>query len=220
MVSGWPHENRETVTSNPPCFWLVLLIESTISRYIVKLSGKNPHFDFHAGQFTRDIVFQKSRHAKAIHTVIFITRLYWKDTLASHNIQLDYKRDLRWLPTIFWVFPSELEILVSGMITSAKKWSQQKNHDISIRHYSPYKATSLAEGEWNRRPNRVNLTFERLELTSNPRKRLVLILHFFPDSKTKGYHSSYQISSSLIFPSAWAVPISSTRGNMSATRVI
>ena len=30
---------------------------------------KNPHFDFYAGQFTRDIVFQKSRHAKAIHTL-------------------------------------------------------------------------------------------------------------------------------------------------------
>ena len=28
---------------------------------------KNPHFDFYAGQFTCDIVFQKSRHAKAIH---------------------------------------------------------------------------------------------------------------------------------------------------------
>ena len=30
---------------------------------------KNLHFDFHAGQFTRDIVFQKSRHAKAIHAL-------------------------------------------------------------------------------------------------------------------------------------------------------
>ena len=30
---------------------------------------KNLHFDFYAGQFTRDIVFQKSRHAKAIHAL-------------------------------------------------------------------------------------------------------------------------------------------------------
>ena len=28
---------------------------------------ENPHFDFYAGQFTRDIVFQKSHHAKDIH---------------------------------------------------------------------------------------------------------------------------------------------------------
>ena len=41
------------------------------------------------------------------------------------------------------------------------------------------------------------MTFEGLELTSNPRKRLVLMVHFFPDSITEGYHSSYQISSSL-----------------------
>ena len=46
VVSGWPHENRETVTSNPPCFLFVLLIESMISRYIVKLSGYNIHSHF------------------------------------------------------------------------------------------------------------------------------------------------------------------------------
>ena len=39
-----------------------------------KFACKNPHFDFHAGQFTRDIVFQKSRHAKAIHA-LYMTRV-------------------------------------------------------------------------------------------------------------------------------------------------
>ena len=34
-----------------------------------KFACKNPDFDFHAGQFTRDIAFQKSRHAKAIHAL-------------------------------------------------------------------------------------------------------------------------------------------------------
>ena len=34
-----------------------------------KFACKNPHFNFHAGQFTRDIVIQKSRHAKAIHAL-------------------------------------------------------------------------------------------------------------------------------------------------------
>ena len=95
---------------------------------------------------------------------------------------------------------SALEILISGMITSTKNWNRQKNHDISIRHcirqcirhYSPNKATPLAEGEWNRRPIRVNLTFEGLELTSNPRKRLVPMLHFFPYWMTEGYRSRYQ----------------------------
>ena len=82
------------------------------------------------------------------------------------------------------------------MITSTKNWNRQKNHDISIRHgirhYSPYKATPLAEGEWNRRPIRVNLTLEGLELTSTPRKRLVPMLHFFPYWMTEGYRSRYQ----------------------------
>ena len=86
------------------------------------------------------------------------------------------------------------------MITSTKNWNRQKNHDISnrhcirqcIRHYSPYKATPLAEGEWNRRPIRVNLTFEGLELTSNPRKRLVPMLHFFPYWMTECYRSKYK----------------------------
>ena len=39
------------------------------SKHEKKSASKNPHFDFHAGQFTRDIVFQKSRHAKAIHAL-------------------------------------------------------------------------------------------------------------------------------------------------------
>ena len=30
-------------------------------------ASKNPHLDFYAGQFTCDIVFRKSRHAKSIH---------------------------------------------------------------------------------------------------------------------------------------------------------
>ena len=33
---------------------------------------KNPHFDFYAGQLTRDIVFQKSCHAKTIHDLKMI----------------------------------------------------------------------------------------------------------------------------------------------------
>ena len=33
-----------------------------------KFACKNPHFDFHVGQFKRDIVYQKSRNAKALHT--------------------------------------------------------------------------------------------------------------------------------------------------------
>ena len=61
-----------------------------------------------------------------------------------------------------------------------------------IRHCSPYKATPLAEGEWNRRPIRVNLTFDGLELTSNPGKRLVPMLHFSPYLMTEGYRSRYQ----------------------------
>ena len=79
-----------------------------------------------------------------------------------------------------------------------QKLKPTKNHDISIRHCirhwfviirhcSPYKATPLAEGEWNRRPIRVNLMFEWLELTSNPRKRLVTMLHFFPYWMTTSY---------------------------------
>ena len=41
--------------------------------------------------------------------------------------------------------------------------------------------------------NGVNLTFKGLELTSNPCKRLVPMLHFFAYWMTEGYHSSYQI---------------------------
>ena len=33
------------------------------------LACENPHFAFYAGQFTRDIVFQKSHHAKDIHAL-------------------------------------------------------------------------------------------------------------------------------------------------------
>ena len=41
--------------------------EANTKKMDTKFACKNPHFDFHAGQFTRDIVFQKFRYAKAIH---------------------------------------------------------------------------------------------------------------------------------------------------------
>ena len=34
-----------------------------------KFACKSPDFDFHVGQFTRDIAFQKSHHASAIHAL-------------------------------------------------------------------------------------------------------------------------------------------------------
>ena len=43
--------------------------EANTRKMDTKFACKNPHFDFHAGQFTRDIVFQKSRHGKAIHAL-------------------------------------------------------------------------------------------------------------------------------------------------------
>jgi hypothetical protein len=49
----------------------------------------------------------------------------------------------------------------------------------------------FSEGEWNWRPIRVNLTFEGLRLTSNPRERLVSRLHCFHNKMTECYHSRY-----------------------------
>ena len=43
--------------------------EANTRKMDTKFAYKTPHFNFHAGQFTRDIVFQKSRHAKAIHAL-------------------------------------------------------------------------------------------------------------------------------------------------------
>ena len=58
---------------------------------------------------------------------------------------------------------------------------------IKAYSYSPYKATQLADGDWNRRPNRVKLTFGGLRLMSKPCKRLVLKLHF-PFSSMAEFH--------------------------------
>ena len=44
--------------------------EANTRKMDTKFACKNPHFDFHAGQLTRDIVFQKSRHSKTIHTLL------------------------------------------------------------------------------------------------------------------------------------------------------
>ena len=52
-----------------------------------------------------------------------------------------------------------------------QKLKPTKNHDISIRHcfrqcirhYPPYKASPLEEGEWNQRLIRVKLTFKGLD---------------------------------------------------------
>ena len=49
------------------CKVLKKFTEANTRKIDTKFACKNPHFDFHAGQFTRDIIFQKSRHAKAIH---------------------------------------------------------------------------------------------------------------------------------------------------------
>ena len=57
------------------CKVLKKFTEANTRKMDTKFACKNPHFDFHAGQFTRDIVFQKSRHAlicghaKAIHAL-------------------------------------------------------------------------------------------------------------------------------------------------------
>ena len=45
------------------------ITEANTRKMDTKFACKNPHFDFHEEQFTRDIVFQKSRHAKAIHAL-------------------------------------------------------------------------------------------------------------------------------------------------------
>ena len=46
------------------CKVLKKFTEANTRKMDAKFACKNPHFDFHAGQFTRD---KKSRHAKAIH---------------------------------------------------------------------------------------------------------------------------------------------------------
>ena len=51
------------------CKVLKKISEAITKKMDTKFACKNLHFDFHAVQFTRDIVFQKSRHAKAIHAL-------------------------------------------------------------------------------------------------------------------------------------------------------
>ena len=51
------------------CIVLKKFTEANTRKMDTKFECKNPHFDFHAGQFTRDTVFQKSRHAKAMHAL-------------------------------------------------------------------------------------------------------------------------------------------------------
>ena len=38
------------------------ITEANTKKMDTKFACKNPHFDFHAGQFTRDTVIQESRH--------------------------------------------------------------------------------------------------------------------------------------------------------------
>ena len=51
------------------CKVLKKFTEANTRKMDANFACKNPHFDFYAGQFTRDIVFQKSHHAKAIHAL-------------------------------------------------------------------------------------------------------------------------------------------------------
>ena len=51
------------------CKVLKKIREANTRKMDTKFVRKNLHFNFHTGQFTHDIVFQKSRHAKAIHAL-------------------------------------------------------------------------------------------------------------------------------------------------------
>ena len=51
------------------CKVLKKFIEANTIKMDKNLACENPHFAFYAGQFTGDIVFQKSHHAKDIHAL-------------------------------------------------------------------------------------------------------------------------------------------------------
>ena len=51
------------------CKVLKKFTEANTRKMDTNFAGENPHFNFYAGQLTRDNVFQKSRYAKDIHAL-------------------------------------------------------------------------------------------------------------------------------------------------------